>query len=162
MSITNDRVQSLVQHARSVGHVEGSFAELGVFEGGVSELLARTFPSRKFFACDTFTGLPVEQFDKAVELHQPGEFNSPDSALVIQKLKAIPNVTVVKGLFPESATVMENERFAFVHLDFDFYIGTLEAIKWLLPRLNDGAIIAFDDFEWQNTSGVKGDDCSIV
>ena len=42
-----------------------------------------------------------------------------------------------------------------MHLDFDLFTPTLDAIKFIIPRLEKNAIVLFDDYNFINQEGVK-------
>ncbi len=46
-------------------------------------------------------------------------------------------------------------KFSFVNLDLDLYEATLAAINFVLPRLEQNAIILMDDFNFINQTGVS-------
>ena len=50
------------------------------------------------------------------------------------------------GIFPESGGLVQECRFAFVHLDMDLYRGTLEALNWFYSRMSSGGIILTHDY----------------
>jgi O-methyltransferase len=149
--ITQDRLDALVRNAQLVP--DGLFAECGVYKGGSLKLLAETFPDRSIIGFDTFEGLPAEQWSKD-EYHEPGEFGDV-SIEAVQDYVNCQNVSLVKGLFPESAKGYAKSKFAFVHIDFDFYEGIKACIEWFMPRLVKGGIMMFDDYGWDNCPGVK-------
>lgn len=149
--ITDDRLQAIFRNAAIAP--AGAFAECGVYKGGSLKLLATTFPERLLVGFDTFEGLPAEQWNEA-EHHKPGEFNDTDIDAVRNFIDC-KNVSLVKGLFPDSADDYQNATFAFVHVDFDFYEGIKAAIDFFWPRLSHGGIMIFDDFNWPNCPGVK-------
>ncbi len=51
--------------------------------------------------------------------------------------------------------ILKNKKFSFVHFDFDLFKPTVEAIKFIKPRLTNNAIILFDDYNFLNQEGVK-------
>ena len=100
----------------------------------------------------------------AGEIHQPGDFADTSFEAVSAYVAQCPNVGLVQGEFPASARGLECARFAFVHLDFDFYESTRAALDWLIPRMSPGGVIVFDDYEWHRCPGVKRaiDECALV
>jgi len=50
---------------------------------------------------------------------------------------------------------LESKKYSFVHFDFDLYAPTLAAIKFISPRLEEKAILLFDDYNFINQEGVK-------
>ena len=70
------------------------------------------------------------------------------------------NLNLIKCHFPEK---IDNEvfkkissiKYSFVHVDFDLYKPTLDVIKFIIPRLEENAIILLDDYNLINQEGVK-------
>lgn len=139
---------------RAVADVEGAAAECGVYRGGCLRLIASECPERKIYGFDTFSGLPAEMWSEG-EPHSVGDFGDCSFDVVKRHLADLHSVRLVKGNFPASAHGLEDERFAFVHLDFDFYESTRAALEWLLPRMSPGAAIVFDDYDWKHCPGVR-------
>lgn len=149
--LTDDRLIALWDAAQALGDIPGDLAELGVYRGGVSRLLAKAFPTRTVHLFDTFAGLPSDGHSAKHDLHQPGEFAS-DLDAVKEYLSDCPNVVYHAGLFPSTAT---GERFALVHLDADLYASTLAGLEWFWPRLAVGGVLVLDDWKWQPCPGVE-------
>ena len=57
-----------------------------------------------------------------------------------------PNTRWHVGIFPGSAKPLEDRKFALVHLDMDLYQGTLEALNWFYPRMQQGGVIITHDY----------------
>lgn len=132
----------------------GALIEVGVYRGGSLIEIARNAHGRKVFGFDTFNGLPISQFGEG-EHHRPGEFaaNIMDvkQALITN---GITNVSLIPGVFPNTGHVIGSEAIAFAHLDMDFWRGTLDALKFIWPRLTKGGSILFDDYDWKNCPGI--------
>ncbi|MGX9390514.1 TylF/MycF/NovP-related O-methyltransferase [Nitrobacteraceae bacterium UC4446_H13] len=148
-----DKIASIRNIIRSVADVEGSAAECGVYRGGCLRLMATECPERRIYGFDTFEGLPADMWS-ADEPHSAGDFADCSFDAVLKGVSGL-NVTLVKGVFPASAESFRAEKFAFMHLDFDFYESTKAALEWFLPRMSPGGVIVFDDYEWQHCPGVK-------
>ena len=151
--ITGDRLSAIVKLLRTIPD-EGVIIEAGVYKGGSLKTIAETVPNREVIGFDTFEGMPEQMWNKE-EPHQPGDFSDVSITFVKRFLNQNNNVTLVKGLFPFSADAYEHEKIAFAHLDLDFYESTKEALEWIWPRLVDGGIIVFDDYDWPNCPGVR-------
>jgi hypothetical protein len=134
--------------------VPGVAAECGVYKGGTLRMIAETCPDRPVYGFDTFTGLPGEMW-RAGEPHGVGDFRDTTLDDVRTVVAGLANVELVPGVFPASAAPLADLRFAFVHLDLDWYRSTRDALEWLLPRMSKGAAIVFDDYEWKHCPGVK-------
>ena len=50
---------------------------------------------------------------------------------------------------------INSKKYSFVHVDFDLYKPTIDVIKFITPRLENNAIILFDDYNLINQEGVK-------
>lgn len=129
----------------------GVGVEFGVYQGGTLRDLAIYQAHRAWYGFDTFSGLPAEAW-RSGEVHGVGDFRDTDFQAV---LKAMPeNVTLYPGIFPESAEGID-VPVGFAHVDFDFEVSTSAAIEWLKPKLIPGAIVVFDDYDWQHCPGVR-------
>ena len=136
---------------------EGSIAELGVYQGGMTKFLATLFPERKVWAFDTFEGMPALGEDDEVA---EGEF--ADVGEVIEYLDN-DNIMIKKGIFPDTAVEdigwddgAFNDTFALVHLDADLYQSTYDGLAFFWPRMAENGVIILDDFEGQPAApGVK-------
>lgn len=133
---------------------KGPIAELGVYKGGSLKYLAERHPDRNITGFDTFEGLPEKDWNES-EVHVPGDFNDNSLEAVQEYLKDHKNITLIKGYFPESADSIADQKFSFVHIDFDFYQGMKSGIEFFYPRLVEGGIIVLDDYGWPNCPGVK-------
>ena len=58
---------------------------------------------------------------------------------------------ILKKKFEEISSL----KYSFVHADFDLYKPTLEVIKFVIPRLEENAILLVDDYNLINQEGVK-------
>lgn len=135
-----------------VGRIQGALAEFGVFRGSTLQAMALAQPRRICFGFDTFAGMPADKCQKA-DGHKAGDFGEVDFEAIAASMPA--NVRLVRGTFPESAAGVDPaQRFAFAHLDFDLYLSMKAAIAWILPRLERGGILVFDDWRKKIMPGV--------
>jgi len=125
-------------------------AEVGVYNGGFVGILSDQFLDSTIYAYDTFEGLPESCWTEG-EPHKIGEFK-PELD-VIKYLSNRRNVVVRKGIFPES--IREESNFWMVHLDVDYYLSTLNALKVLRVRMAIGGAIFLDDWDWIHCPGVR-------
>lgn len=148
-----DKERVILSELRGVLGVRGAIAECGVYCGSTLRQMALAAPDKTVYGFDTFEGLPEEMWGSD-EPHKVGDFSDCSLRSVSADLADLPNIRLVKGIFPQSAAGM-NAKFSFVHLDFDFYESTRASLEWLLPRMSDGGKIVFDDYEWDHCPGVK-------
>jgi O-methyltransferase len=137
--------------------IPGSLAELGVYKGHTAKLIHHMLPERKLYLFDSFNGFPEqvirENFD-GEERPQTVNFDNTSKEEVLKYVNGNDNVEVREGVFPETAKGLEQEIFAFVHLDADLYQSTLDGLKFFYPRLSPGGCIIVHDYnhDWE---GVK-------
>ena len=129
--------------------IAGAFAELGVHKGVTAKAIHFMDIDRKLYLFDTFNGFDPR--DLAVESQQedkfdPSNFSDTEIAQVRTYISGNDNVIFKKGYFPETILDLGQELFAFVHLDADLYLPTLEALKFFYPRMNPGGVIIIHDY----------------
>ena len=126
--------------------VDGDYAEVGVFKGATAKAICeQKNPDKTLYLFDTFSGLPeVDEIDK--EMFSNEQFLASED-LVKQKLMQYENVEIHKGYFPsDTAEIVNNKRFAFVHLDVDIYRSTIDALRFFYPKMNRGGVIISHDY----------------
>jgi hypothetical protein len=139
--------------------IEGAVAEFGIFEGGWVNLLWHATEQlampRRIYGFDSFAGLsePHPQHDQA--FWKKGQYAcSFEQVATNVQLAARPRIKLVKGFFETSlrgADAQVVEKFAYVRIDCDIYQPALDCLRYLGPRLADGAILVFDD--WPHIRG---------
>lgn len=150
--IDGNKLNSLRMLSERIKNIPGSLAEVGVFQGGSLIFLCEVNKGRKAFGFDTFEGLPEPKLG-AGELHTKGSFANTNFEQLREYLEGI--AILIKGLFPDSAASVSEERFALVHLDMDYGDGTKKALEWFWPRMQKGGIIVLDDYDWRDCPNIK-------
>eukprot|EP00929_Paragymnodinium_shiwhaense_P083607 TRINITY_DN44614_c0_g1_i2.p1 TRINITY_DN44614_c0_g1~~TRINITY_DN44614_c0_g1_i2.p1 ORF type:complete len:204 (+),score=35.23 TRINITY_DN44614_c0_g1_i2:178-789(+) len=114
----------IVEHV-SGGKVPGDFAELGIGKGGTSVFFARLAKKfrRKFWAVDSFEGLPPPDIGKDNAYFLEGDYRPPDGVDNYEAFMAYKTafdvddvMHVTKAFFNEAEIPPQFEQFAFVHL----------------------------------------------
>lgn len=153
------RGQDLIAAVNETKHLEGDFAEAGVYTGNSAQVICAVKENKILHLFDTFKGLPgslFEPIDSSTEIARfhvrPGMY-AASLERVKERLKYYKNVYYYPGLFPETAKPLRNRTFAFVNLDLDLYRSTLDALKFFYPRLNVGGIIISHNYT--DLPGVK-------
>ena len=131
---------SLEQVAKD--EIAGSLAECGVYKGSLSKFIHKLLPHRKLFLFDTFQGF--DQRDS--QAHDDGRFQDTSEQSVFRHIGNTENIIIRKGYFPDTSIGLEQERFAFVMIDFDKYEPTLAALRFFYPRMNSGGFIFVHDY----------------
>jgi O-methyltransferase len=139
--------------------IPGDLAECGVFRGSTLVPTAIYLHQRgirkHIFGFDSFQGFD-NSVSKDVSLggtrdpqRRIGGFSETSEALVSGKLRAFDvegTVTLVPGYFRDTLLKCAETRFSFVHLDCDTYDAYGECLSFFYPRLNEGGIILFDEY----------------
>lgn len=161
--------------------VEGDYIEFGVFSGGsfieayrtlkhafgpyqkihgertnhdIKEL-KRIWQNMRFFAFDSFQGLPVlNGIDKEARDFAKGKYTCSEEVFCKNLSKAkvpLDKVVRVVGLFEETCNGKTIEKYnikkaSVIHIDCDLYSSTKIALEFIRPLLTDGTIIIFDDW----------------
>jgi hypothetical protein len=148
--LTEDRLRALAHAVRSVEYLPGDMAEIGVAKGGAARVIASVCPRKTLHLFDTFTGLPTDE--TLAGHHVQGEFAT--AVADVQTFLAGHKTEFHVGVFPETAKVLTDRRYSFVHVDGDLYETTAAAIAYFWPRMVQGGIMIFDDFGSSHCPGV--------
>ncbi len=135
---------------RATAGLGGGIAEAGVLMGGSARLI-----------CAVKGDAPLHLFDAFETLQQPSATRpEPEEAQVrrhfgtlhsrqhqVERLLArARHVHFHAGMFPKTTLGLEDERFAFVHIDFDLPRGIADALHFFHPRMMVGGILLIDDY----------------
>lgn len=138
--------------------LRGDAAEFGVYQGATAAGLATLFPDRILWLFDTFAGMPA--WDPSIDSHPAGDFSDTTLDDVRKRLGGKGNPWLVAGHFPASVEdarawpYFETGHICFAHIDFDQYQSTLDALKWVWPRLTPGGSIVLHDYGRARCKGV--------
>jgi hypothetical protein len=140
--------------------IEGNFAELGVYRGNSTAILAyyARLHQRQLYLFDTFRGFEkkdIELGNDQILASQKNEF--ADSSLHdVRGLVGNENVTYLEGWFPASATPeSDGSRFAVVHIDCDLYEPMRAGLAYFYPRLSHGGLLILHDYQNPWWEGIK-------
>jgi O-methyltransferase len=154
--LTEDRCTALFDAAVEVMGLHGHFYECGVYEGGISQLLAevikRSGVRRELHIFDSFAGLPKS--DPQIDHHRQGEFTASVDG-VRTRLADYPDVFVHQGWIPGVFAANKTDRIAFAHIDLDLYRSTKDALAFVWPRLVERGCIIVDDYGIESCRGVE-------
>jgi O-methyltransferase len=136
-------------------HVNGDFAELGVYKGDSARLLHLMDPERVFHLFDTFegfTGSDLKPETGVAATYSTLNFADTSINKVLKKIGGNPEkFNIHAGYFPDSTSGLEETRFALVSLDADLYNPTKAGLEYFYPRLSPGGVIFIHDynFKWE-------------
>jgi len=143
-------------------NISGSIAECGVYRGWSASYLNEFYPQKKIFLFDTFDGF--DERDMVFESSQSKEWFSirkdeyliqKSTEYILKKCIYPENIVIKPGYVPESFQGIENETFAFVHLDMDMYKPQLAALRFFSNKMTDGGIILLHDYYRIDLPGTK-------
>ncbi len=145
--VREDRAYSLRQLANYALQLPGQFAECGVYRGGTAWLLADTLrpTTKSIHLFDTFAGMP-QSADADPSSHQRGDFGDTSLDAVKSYLAEHQNLQFFPGYIPDTFGGLEDQTYAFVHVDVDLYQSVKDCCEFFYPRLTDGGIMVFDDY----------------
>jgi O-methyltransferase len=147
----------LVAHNLQEKRVEGSVAELGVYQGDFARHISALFPSRKLYLFDTFEGFD-ERDAKTERKHRYSkatqDFSDTSVDVVLSKMKHRENVIVKKGFFPDTAAGVE-DKFAFVSIDADLFNPIYQGLQFFYENLTRGGVIFVHDYNNALYAGAK-------
>ena len=141
--------------AERASSLVGDLIECGVNRGGISRAvvsyLGAKLQDRRFYLLDTFQGIPVTILSKREVLHDKyfKENYTECYQDVLNTFKDFPQVSVVKGLVPETFGSVDSEHFCFVHIDMNNAISEIAAAEYLWPKLTVGGFMLLDDYAWE-------------
>lgn len=127
-------------------NVPGNFAELGVYKGNTSAILAGYAQEigRRLFLLDTFEGF------HPADVQQPkheGKFADANISEVRKLVGHDEVCTYIQGRFPDSITeAFSRQRFCFVSLDCDLYQPIKAGLEFFYPRLEKGGYMFIHDY----------------
>lgn len=160
----------IVQALARCSGVDGDVCEFGVAQGETSALIANEIAAGRkvLHLFDSFEGLPSptdkdklkdDIFSLGSMEAYAGTMACPED-LVRSRLKAVSFPTdrfvIHRGFFEQIVRTDEGlpSRVSFAYVDFDFYAPIKAALEFLHPRMDPGAIVIVDDYDFFS-SGAK-------
>ena len=151
--VTEDRCYMIRRFCQHGLHLEGDFAECGVFQGGTAILIAETIKNsdnshaekKGLYLFDTFEGMPATT-DKQRDGHVQGDFSNTSLAEVKDRLDEYSFAEIYPGLIPETLSSVDNKQFSFVHIDVDIYPATFDCMNFFYTRMVKGGIMLCGDY----------------
>jgi O-methyltransferase len=127
---------------------------VGVFRGGTALLLsALKSDGISLHLFDTFDGMP--DVDQGKNFHKKEDFSNTYITKVQNLIGKFPNHHIHPGIFPATASSVENQQFSLCHIDVDIYSSVLDSCQFFYPRLVSGGVLIFDDYGFTSCPGAK-------
>lgn len=151
-----DRKWMVYQLLRLVADVPGDTAECGVYQGATSYLVCCANRESR-------AGAKTHHiFDSFEGLSEPGPSDGSHWAKADLKCKietvrsALSDFAKIEfhpGWIPNRFRDVEDRKFSFVHIDVDLADPTRESLAFFYPRMEEGGIIACDDYGISTCAG---------
>lgn len=149
-----DRKHFLRALVPMVRDVPGALAECGTYRGATANLLG-AFASehdRRLHLFDSFEGLSAP--GEADGDHWSAHDLSGSQQVVLDAVRPTgADVALHPGWIPSRFGGVEDERFAFVHIDVDLYQPTIDSLRFFHPRMSPGGVILLDDVGFTTCPG---------
>ena len=148
------RTYILLYFAKMALGVEGDFLECGCHKGSTAYQVIKDYDliklGKKYWLYDLFELKEGEEHSQQLD-----DGNSTVYEDTVARFSKFPNVEVIKGSVPESFKKGFPESISFCHIDMNHPAPEAEALQLVLPKLNKGGIIIFDDYGWWGYSAQK-------
>jgi O-methyltransferase len=144
------RLSSLELVANEINEkvIDGSVAEVGVYQGGFAQFINLLFPDRTFYLFDTFEGFNEKDIEIDANCKYSlgnQDWSNTSVDMVLKKMRNANKCIVKKGCFPETVKDIE-DKFVFVSVDCDLYAPIYAALEYFYPRLVKGGYIFVHDY----------------
>lgn len=120
----------------------GLYVEFGVSWGKSINFISKNLkPGQKIIGFDSFMGLKEDFYGTS---HIKNSFSTNGN---LPKVSG--NVELVVGWFSETVPkflLQHSDSFAFIHMDADTYMSTIEVLELIKDRISKGTIILFDEY----------------
>ncbi len=151
--------------------VEGDYCEFGVYKGDTFAHMLRyheVFPGMRFFAIDSFEGLPApkgidNENGYTSNFHESEFAVSEENFLLNVRKRNLPmeRVKTIKGWYDktlnEKTANDENlKKIACAWIDCDFYESTVPVLNFITDKISIGTLLIFDDWKVYRNMPDKG------
>jgi hypothetical protein len=140
--------------------VQGDYHEFGchrcrTFRMALTEARRQNLDGMKFWAFDSFEGLPDPASDTSVEIWKRGALTTSEAdflAMVRSHGLYLDRVSTVKGFYSDTLTVqlrrklLDGEsKIALVNIDCDLYESAESVFEFIDPLMQEGTVVYIDD-----------------
>ena len=151
--VSEDRCFTIHMFSKHCRHLEGDFAECGVYKGGTAYLISLILKDnsnhqKTLHLFDTFSGMP-KSANEDESHHKEGDYDDTSVEAVKDFLSDYSFVEFHPGLIPDTFEAVTNKKFAFVHIDVDIYQSIKDCCEFFYERMTKGGIMIFDDYGFQ-------------
>lgn len=147
------RVYIVCYFANLVKDLEGDFVECGVNTGAYSRAVIEYVDfqslSKQFFLFDTFSGLDFSQLidqEKEIGIDKMYGKNYQDVYEQVKETFRDFNVTVVKGLVPDTLHLCKSEKICYLSIDMNVTTPEIAAAHYFWDKVVSGGVVLLDDY----------------
>jgi len=150
-----------------ISSIEGDIVECGVGEGKTFFLLAFLISNdrkrRKLWGFDSFEGFPEPTSeDESFRKPKKGEWAGTSPEDVIDLLRRVgidkkfieEDIIIKKGFFRQTLNSYRGNQISLLHIDADLYDSYKVTLKELFPRVIEGGVVLFDEYNSPKWPGV--------
>jgi O-methyltransferase len=154
--------------------LQGDYAEFGIYKGAsfISSYTAAdrlNLPQMRFFAFDSFQGLPNPVGPHNIEPFRAGAFSAPAAVFekALERARVnLERVVIIPGWFdltlsPKVKVEHRLKNVAVAWIDCDLYESTVPVLEFLVSILEEGAILVFRDWYCYRGDPNKGEQRAV-
>lgn len=153
--VSKERFKNILNYKNYISNLNGDIVECGVWKGGMSIFLSKTFQDKKIWLCDSFKGCPdpsngVYAYTK--ETHKLGQYNGGNVEYVKNNFKKYGDLDENRIIFLNgwikdtlNPSVCPIQEISLLRIDVDMYSSTMETLEYLYDKVVVGGMIIFDD-----------------
>lgn len=130
--------------------LNGDFVECGVNKGFLSAAIMdyinfNAFPDKKFYLFDTFEGVPRERVPNGEKAAFWTKYNDCYD-FVVESFSSYQNVEIVRGIIPDSLSLVDIERVAYISIDMNYSVPERAALEHFWPKMVTSGLVLLDDY----------------
>ena len=141
-------------------HLEGDYAECGVWRGGMSAAIAEVIGNEKrFHLFDSFEGLPpAQEIDGEAAIKWQQDKTSPtyfencraekQFAINAMTRAGHTNYETYQGWFSDTLPLFKKRNLSILRLDGDWYESVMTSLKYLYPMVVQNGLVILDDYPY--------------
>jgi hypothetical protein len=159
---------SIARFAHINRPIEGYYFEFGCHEANTMRMAWRHFRHLfdwTFVAFDSFEGLPEPSPEDKSAIFTAGNLATDEAAFVdLCRSAGMPadRLITVKGFYDQSLTPALRDRLlpakaAAIYVDCDLYASTVSVLNFVVPFLQEGTVIVFDDWNCYRANPNRGE-----
>jgi hypothetical protein len=147
--------------AKTASLLDGDFVECGTNKGflasAIMEYIYWNGLGKTFYLLDTFSGLALElltEKEKVIGRIDQNKYHI-DNGIFTTEIESVKenfsewdNVIIIQGRIPDTLSLVNTERVAFLHIDLNCTVPEIAAIHYFWSRLVTGAIVLLDDYAY--------------